>query len=226
MTVVNEERPCSTFHICSEHVYEDLQLLREHGLVFIPLRKCRRVGGFAHRFYDPLPGQPYDVFGVISRDNASAERFAKAYYRGDHWTMGKLLGYPECCIHFFLETWIERQVVDPIWEAAANTTGHRKKVQIIREFLPECNILSRYAGIRVVPHLVCSFDCEGSAVFAEMFRPYIPHYRKLVKLLSEPTLWDCRYGVAIVKTRYFEIVANSHPYRDRRVVQLGETEMG
>jgi hypothetical protein len=39
---------------------------------------------------------------------------------GDDGTMGRLLGFPDCCIAFFRKTWVDEGCVDTTWAMAAN----------------------------------------------------------------------------------------------------------
>jgi len=219
-SVAEGMRACATMHISSETLFRDLKLLEELGLVFVPIRECARVNGFAHKFYAREPGKPYDVYGVVARDYETGRKFAKADRSGDHITVGKLLGYPECCVKFFIHMW--PKWYDPIWPAALNTPGAKVSGRevIVNDCFPEANILLRYCGIRAVPHLVCNFKCKATKEFAEEFMQFIPHRRELINLLSQPITWDAYKGVVMVRMPHFIVVANTMPLRHRHIVKL------
>jgi len=222
-TVSEGYRKCATTHLRSESVKEDLEFLESLDLYFLPIRKCRRVQGFAHRFYDPKPNEPYDVYGVVSRDLRYAREFKRASQPPiDNSVIGRLLGYPKCCIKFFNEVWYRSY--DPIWVIAERTRGRLKKGNeiYIKDFYPEANILLRYFGVRAVPHLVCSFRCKKSKQFSRNFLQFVKHKKILMEILSSPMIWDCYKGVAIVTTNWFVGIANSMPYAQKRKVYLGE----
>jgi len=223
-TVAEGVRKCATTHIGSDRVKEDMELLDDLGLRFMPLRKAKRVSGFAHRFYDDVaPGEAYDVYGAVARDRADLLAFRRASEAGDHITMGKLLGYPECCSRFFVGRWAAGEF-DPIWGAALNTPGTKLDGEFkaeIGDFHPECNILLRYFGVRAVPHLVCSYTCERSAELGRAFLGFVDGRAELLKFLSEPVEWDCWRGAAIVTTPHFRGITNSMNFADRRVLRLG-----
>jgi hypothetical protein len=223
-TVAEGLRRCGTTHIRSECFDEDLNELLDLGLIFLPIRKCRRVEGFANTFYDPEPNQPYDVFGAVSRSLEYAREWREAYYKSDHYTMGELLGYPECCIKFFARTFPHEY--DPVWSAAKNTKGAKLKLSegcaeiVLDEMYAESNIMLRYFGLRAAPHITCSFTCEKSVEFAQKFLGFITKTKKklLLELLSCPAEWDSYKGVAIIRTPYFIGAVDSVPYRTRHVV--------
>jgi len=218
-------RPCSTYHIKSESVMEDLEFLNSLGLLFLPLRKCKRVGGFAHRFYEPSPGEPYDVYGVISRSLEDAKKWKAANNSSptDNRTIGELLNYPKCCIEFFERAWRQGHY-DPIWDAALNSNIERIDEFTVKVIdpIPETNIIPRYFGLRAIPQLVCSFHCEESKEFAKDFLRFIPHRKELMEFLKDFYIWDCYKGVAIVTHEKFIGLANSMTYQDRHIVYMGD----
>jgi len=227
-TVSQGLRPCATVHVYSENAWKEVRALGERGLVFVPILEVRRVHGFAHRFYKPRPGEPYDIYGVVAKKAEDALEFAEASRRGDHRKLGELLGYPECCVKFFEEKWVRERHVDPPWAIAVNTPGAEANGDevAVRGF-PECNVMIRYASVRVVPHLPCSFTCEETVEFAKMFLRFMPHGKEALKLLSRPLVWDCWRGVVVVDHPDFMIVANSTPYaRRKRVRWLGGKPTG
>jgi len=217
-TVSEGIRKCATVHLRSEYFKEDLDFLNSLDLHFLPIRKCKRVQGFAHKFYDPSPNEPYDIYGVVSRDKKYCEDFRRAHETSNDQRIGALLGYPRCCVKFFIENWYKSY--DPIWRIALNTPHKltRKNEAVILDYYPEVNILLRYFGIRAVPHLPCSFACEESKQLGQAFMDFIDRRRELEELLSSPITWNCYKGVAIVETKWFIGVANSMPFKEPHLV--------
>lgn len=232
LSVAHGYRKCATFHIASQRCYEDLDLLNEFGLIFKPIQKCRQVSGFAHRFYEPSPSEPYNIYGVVAKREEDAAEFVKASRVNNHIEIGKLLGYPDCCIAFFSDFWAEK-AVDPPFLEAINTEGaelvEETEVKIVNvKGFPECNTMLRYFGLRVVPHLPCSFKCQKSKEFASLFSEFIERREELIFLLSSPLEWNCYRGVAIVENEWFYGITNAEPsYLDRRIVKwTGESYAG
>ena len=218
-TVSEGIRKCGTVHLRSEHIKEDLEFLNSLDLVFLQIRKCKRVQGFAHRFYEPSPNEPYDVYGAISRNKKYCEEFKRAHQKGDDQTLGSLLGYPKCCVKFFIQNWYKSY--DPIWEMALNTSSQKiNNLVTITDYYPEVNVLMRYFGIRAVPHLPCSFKCKESKRLATSFLEFIDKRKELLEILSSPITWNCYKGIAIIHTKWFIGIANSMPYKEPHIVVM------
>ncbi len=227
LTVKNEDRKCATFHIRSDMLLKDISLLTGLGLHFEPLQEVRRVSGFAHKHYDRKPNEAYDLYGVITKNRKYALKWKEAHIARptDHITMSELLAYPECDSLFFKDVWAITSL-DPVWEAALNTRHTRVNEYTIEmpNLVPEANMLPRYFGVRVVPQIVCSFDCEANIEYSKMFMKYIPHADLLMELLRKPHTWDCYRGLAMLYTDEYVGMSNSVTFKDRHIVKIGEAE--
>jgi len=225
LTIKNQDRPCGTYHIRSTNMFEDITLLKSLNLHFEPLQKVKSVGGFAHKFYDPKPGEPYDVYGVICKDEKHGLQWKEAHQSKptDHETIGELLGYPSCCVEFFNEVW-GKTSIDPIWECALNSEHEKIDDTTVKvsPLSPETNIIPRYFGIRATPHILHSMNCEESKEFSEMFLQYIPHKNALMELLKMSYTWNCYKGVAMISNKMFVGITNSMPFKERHIVHVGE----
>lgn len=219
LSVAHGKRPVATTHLSQESFPEGLAELTELGLYVLPLRKARPVKGFAHRFYDPRPGEPFTVYCCVSRDRSLLREFRRAHELSDHGALGELLGYPECCRRFFSEVW--PRDVDPILPMALNSGAKEvgRLHYVVEDYYPECLPVLRYIGLRAVPHLPCSLRCEATRQFAEVFLPYIPE-DLLLSLLRQPMSFSSLYSVAIVDTPYFQVIANTTPYAERVRIDL------
>ncbi len=227
LTVSRGDRKCATYHIRSDNLRQDMALITDLGLHFEPLQEVRRTSGFAHKHYDPLPGEPYDLYGVVTKKRKYALKWKEAHNAKptDHITMSKLLAYPECDATFFNDVW-GTQSLDPVWEAALNSEHTRVDEFTIEmpNLVPEANMLPRYFGLRAVPQIVCSFNCEANIEYAKMFLKYIPHADLIVELLSESYTWDCYRGIAMLYTDSFIGLTNSVTFKERHIVKIGEAE--
>jgi hypothetical protein len=136
--------------------------------------------------------QPLDAHGIVLR-----------YRMAKDDELGEYLGYPKCCIKFFTRTWGTGEIIDPTWHMLPDGTERETEV-----FGPDaCNILLRWAGIRAVPYMPCSFHCDDTVKFAEEFlldRDKDP-YKWLVEILSWPVEWSALHGIAEIKTPVFKI---------------------
>ena len=100
---------------------------------------------------------------------ADVAALKQAIDAGDDRTMGRLLGFPDCCIAFFRKTWVDDGCVDTTWAMAANggrVDDSGRLIEIDADAPFQANILWRWMGVRAVPHLPCSFDCQATVDFA------------------------------------------------------------
>jgi len=218
LSVKDGIRKVGTYHIRNTHLMEDISFLTNNNLVFLPILECKPVSGFAHRFYDPEPNEPRDMFVVIAKKYSHARVFREAFLRDDHSLVGMMLGYPKCCIDFFKSTWSD--IIDPVWQWGYNSPHKvldKNRIQV--SGYPECNMLLRYFGLRTVPHIVCSSTCKGTKKFSEKLSKYYSHYDELLELLSQDITWENYKGEAMVTFPGFMGIGNSTPYKDKLVIE-------
>ena len=75
--------------------------------------------GYASTSIAPRVGEPFE-YRVAVGALADVAALKAAIDTGDEGTMGRLLGFPECCIEFFREAWVNDACVDTTWPMAAN----------------------------------------------------------------------------------------------------------
>jgi hypothetical protein len=138
--------------------------------------------------------------------------FCHAYETGDDNTVGRLLGYPECCRAFFSRTWGGANV-DTTWEMLA--PGLRADGPV------ESNILGRWLGVRLVPHLPCSFNCTATVAFAERLAPSWPAQELAwaKEILNWPCEWNARHGIAEVRFPVLKLSTRTTVYPEKRTIQ-------
>jgi len=140
--------------------------------------------------------------------------------------IGRSLGYPDCCAKFFTQIWIKDKGLDTTWQQALCTVKKTEqndtelwKFPEINETkieLPETtpiwgNNLLRWAGMKLVTHLPCSFDCketkrislENLGIATKYGFGY--EYNKLCEILDWDITWSTQYGIATIETPIFTI---------------------
>lgn len=213
LSVQEGQRACATITFKPE----DLAKYQTEypDLIFSVVRTARVFKGFAHRFQDPRPGEPFMIHCVVSRDAVLAGKFREAHLDGDHVTQGKLLGFPHCCVKFFEYVWGEG-FVDPIWQIAQNT--HLEKAQnwgerhwSVERMHPYSNPLLRYIGVRAGFHFPCTFHCKKTIEAAEeRLKLMNPDLKQIMEaMLSMSMSWNVLHGIAEVKTPLFWIITGS-----------------
>lgn len=186
-----------------------------HGLVLLPLAQV----GVSDQYSatpKPVEGNRWQYRAVLTRAGL-AKQWIEAWqdtgkegkYRGtDNQRLGRLLGYPACCIDFFERTWVQAGCVDTTWVSAMDTPEVRSvdvhTCQVHGP--PEANILLRWLGVRLVAHLPCSFQCAATV---EMARRFVEVARKrqfgewvdyVYEMLDWPVEWSALHGIAEVRT--------------------------
>ena len=110
------------------------------------------------------------LFIYISKDNIKAEMASRYEYEGNHKELGLLLGYPLCCIDFFVKHKEEQSLgkndyIEPVMK---NSEG------CIFQFYT--NIFKRDFDITLLNHFPCSLKCENSIDLAKKHLEIIKKY--------------------------------------------------
>ena len=173
-----------------------LEKINRDRLIFTPLKKESVSAGFSALSKPVEPGQPFIWQGCLTRTYKDSQKFKKADSKNDHQTIGQMLGYPDCCIDYFIRTFPIDPV--PIW---VDLKGK------VRGF-PECNGMLRYFGPRIVAHLSCSPLCQATKEIGKTWFKVMQEIDKdlaneLYDLLASPITWDSYHGVVQIETPYF-----------------------
>jgi hypothetical protein len=67
-------------------------------------------------------GKPLQFRGVVGTPQDVCQLKA-ACDESDDRTIGRLLGYPDCCREFFKRVWVDEGMVDTTWPVAVATAG-------------------------------------------------------------------------------------------------------
>lgn len=133
----------------------------------------------------------------ISKDKTRARLLKFLESKDDDKAIGKLLGYPECCINFFVENKKVQQKVqnDYILPALANSEGF--------EFPFYTNYTVRYFDVALLSHFPHSFNCKDSIKIAktnfEFIRKFPQLASKFEEMLKSPVLYTENKGIFVFK---------------------------
>jgi hypothetical protein len=201
-------RKAATYHIDYQLLIEEMEKIRKDGLIFTPLRKSGYYQGFAHFHHPVNPGEPFFWYGCLTKTQKDAEIFKEADRKGDHKTIGKMLGYPECCTDYFSKIFPINY--DPIWvDLKGEVEGY-----------PEANQLLRYFGPRITSHLSCSPTCKVTKEIGEVWFKVMKSIdeklaNEMYELLAGPITWNSYHGVVQVETPYFVGLTHTFPYLEK-----------
>lgn len=166
---------------------------------------------------------------IGTRSDVSA--LADAALRCDDDAIGRLLGYPDCCIASFRRHWVERRETDSTFSAAsasiydADGSGTTLSIQSAAQ----TNLLWRWLGVRFVPHLVCAFDCAASIESGSAFAAigieagFADEMRWSSQMLSWPVEWSALHGIAEVRTPVVKFMTTTDTTDRKRVVRVAGT---
>jgi hypothetical protein len=161
-------RKCALTSVPADQLVERSTGWAGDGLSTMPVAMSGVAPGYASTSVAPRTGQPFE-YRVAIGALADVAALKHAIDAGDDGSMGRLLGFPACCIAFFRTTWVEDACVDTTWAMAAGSASadeSGRQIEIDADTPFQANILWRWMGVRAVPHLPCSFTCRVTVEFA------------------------------------------------------------
>lgn len=206
-------RRCALTSVAAESLVPRTAAWAREGFSAMPVAVAGAVGGYSSTAAAPKPGEAFEYRVAVGalRDVASLH---DAMQRGDDSAMGQLLGFPECCIAFFRDTWVNKGCVDTTWSMAggAGQFDEEGRLITIGGHVPfQSNILWRWMGVRAVPHLPCQFACQATTAFANALlqigrdRGYGDEMDWIEEILSWPASWSALHGIAEIKTPVLKV---------------------
>lgn len=155
-------------------------------------------------------GRCGDGFRVAIHRPGLSATWHRAWMASDDDLIGSMLGFPKCCRDFFLREWRDRGSYD-VTHAMSTLDGPWQS-----------NILMRWMGVRLVPHLPCSASCSATLDLAERYLAVAQEtgidVSPLKAILSLPVTHDALNGVAIISTPHFRFMASTEIECSREVL--------
>lgn len=191
----------------------------ESGLALLVLGQQATGGMYSSRSVELKPGMSFAYNIVLAEDIVAARTFAAASKAGDDAIMGDLLGYPPCCIKFFTQVWKNEQWMDTTWPMVRDLGTNAVDLQNTH---PWNNILLRWLGVRMVPHLPCSFTCLGTHVFGTNFFGLFPQPERawIEELLRASVEWNAMKGTAEIRLPILKIATTTDPLSEQVSVRI------
>lgn len=116
--------------------------------------------------------------------------------------------------------------MDTTWPMAINTKQSKGEHHIEITSPPETNILWRWMGLRMVPHLPCSFECKKTKEFGKKLFDlgvklgFEEEMNWLKDILSWSVEWTALHGIAEIKTPLLKISTKTDATAQKYTVRL------
>jgi len=209
------DRKAAIIHVSNQSREKWLRRIGDHDLVFRDIRYSEPYDGFAHQHHSTDKSNPQRItYSVIAQDEDVAEEMKDAELNGQgksrHRRVGELLGFPDCCLDFFGQKWLDDRRLDPMYEITCNTESAEKingdptDLRVVNANAG-VNTLWKYFGWSFITHIPCSWECERSAEIARnRYRimkenGYGDAADALATFLDMPFEWSGYHGLAEVQ---------------------------
>ena len=164
--VLMDTKPCCRIAVHESNIESIEEFCRTNNLftaksrfkVAMEFSGCYSTKG---KHISPNSKTPGYFFYYISKSKQLSEHARNYEASLDYENFGKLLGYPDCCIDFFVRNKPkeEKNMNDYVLPALDNSQG--------QSFPFQNNVFTRYFDIAVLSHCPCSFSCEKSKAIAD-----------------------------------------------------------
>lgn len=182
LSVASGVRPSALLYMTPEEIVRSSSEAAENAFDVVPLQLC---GNKIRAAVCPAPLRRV---------------WTAAWKMKDDSAIGRLLGFPDCCVRHFGETW------------ARGTTDTVTPMATV-EGPPEANVMLRHLGVRLVPHLPCSASCPVTVAFGERIAAAGVaaglDLEPLYRVLRLPVSYSSVHGVAITETPHFRVLSGT-----------------
>lgn len=208
-TVADQVRSCALVWLSQQELASLAQRVREYGLRAIPLLARLRKSARQDR---PLTEERKLIYRVVIGTPRSLRDFRKAWIRGDDESVGRYLGYPECCRSFFRKVFVDGGWIDHTWPCAIATANPSEEPNTLDvSGFSGLNLFWSSLGVRLIPHFPCRYDCAEANNFAQSFiatgkrNHYLAEVTDALEILQWPIEWSALHGIAEIKTPILKI---------------------
>lgn len=239
------DRKAAIIHVRDQNREEWIERVGEHGLHFKPIKYTQPFNGFAHKHHPTTKSDPNRItYAAIAEEEKYVDQFYDAEHENhtDHNTVGRLLGFPECCRRFFDEVWMGNgdigRKLDPMYEITCNSEnvesidGDPNQLKVVTPN-PGANILWKHYGMSFLTHIPCSWDCEHSIEIARnRYRIMVENgYEEVANLMSEwlslPAEWTGYHAIGEIRNRHMTASSKTSNYwRKKRIVWKDKHKAG
>lgn len=217
-TVVDGVRPCALLWLSQDELVALVPRLQQHGLRAVPVTSSLRAS--------PQKGGNVLVYRVLIGKRRELSGFHQAWARANDDAMGQCLGYPVCCRAFFHRVVVEADWLDPTWPRAVSVIQSGDVPRSLDVHVaPELNLFWQMLGVRLVPHVPCSYSCEnartlGAAFIATGSRAgYKTELDQALEVMRWPVEWSALHGIAEIKTPILKLSTRTDATPEKLIVR-------
>lgn len=181
--VIEGSKPCARIIVVEDEIQSVQNFLNEKN-VFAPISNFKVIKqNLQSEFYSDKSlkisknsAEKGYFFVYLSKKKETAEKARLMEEQNNHFELGLLLGYPECCCEFFERNFSEKNT-DLTLKVLENSDGYKF------EFCN--NIAARHFDVSLLSHFPHSFECEPSAEIAKNNLKMIKkHSKQLAAIFS------------------------------------------
>lgn len=205
-------RDSALFSMTTKELVAAARAVGEHGLEITVVDETLLSG--TYQSATPEVGSPGLRVAVHRR--GLGHFWHDAWIRGDNDRIGQMLGFPKCCRGFFDRVWTGDRLRDTTSSMGGPIVGGLG------------NILLRWIGVRLVPHLPCSFSCPETLRLAERFLELgkasglAPEMAAMEQLLALPMTYSALHGIGLVETPFFRFGFSTDWTPDEQRIVIAE----
>lgn len=226
LAVTDGARRCALTSVTPEEMIPLGAECAARGLSITPLAMVGATNySYSASTAPAVAGRPFVYRAVVGRPQDVVE-FKAAYDASDDPAIGRLLGFPACCLEFFRAIWVDERQVDTTWPMALRSVEAAADARTLDVAgPPHANILWRWVGVRAVPHLPCSFSCAATVEFGRRFEAIGREHGLaqemdwMLDVLNWPAEWSTLHGIAEIRTPILKVSTRSDPTRGKYVVR-------
>jgi len=218
LTVVDGVRPSALLWLSHDELVALVPRLKQYGLSAVPVTSSLRA----------LPGQDRNVlvYRVFIGKGRVLSKERRAWARANDDEIGQCLGYPACCRAFFHWVVVRAGWLDPTWPRAVSAIqSDELKRTLDVQVSPELNLFWQMLGVRLVPHIPCSYSCETSRTLARAFiytgrrAGYQLELDHALEVMRWPVEWSALHGIAEIKTPIVKLSTRTDATADKLMVR-------
>ncbi|MBW3003109.1 DUF483 domain-containing protein [Candidatus Woesearchaeota archaeon] len=168
LAVYNDVKPVARLGFYDDEIPRALEFCEKNGLTMLlsdfKVLLTDKYRGYSDKGVAVTLDDPNDgmLFAYISKDPEKAKQAKLFEKEGDQYNLGLALGYPLCCVEFFVKNWEERSKLDNDYtEPCVNNS-------VGASFPFHNNFFMREQDTTLLFHFPCTLNCKESQKLAKL----------------------------------------------------------